>query len=57
MFERVWKQTDVAWKKYYPGICLGEREKDMKILNPDSWCPGRNSNLAPAEYKFNALAL
>jgi len=55
--ERVWKQTDVAWEKCYPGMYLGERKKATKILNQDNWCPDRNSKLAPAEYKCKASAV
>ena len=35
----------------------GNGKKATKILNQDNWCPGRNSNLAPEEYKCKALVL
>jgi hypothetical protein len=35
----------------------GNGKRATKILNQDNWCPGRNSNLAPEEYKCKALAL
>jgi hypothetical protein len=41
--------------KYSPGVCLEGLRKNTKILSHGSYCPGRDFNLAPPEYKYEDL--
>jgi hypothetical protein len=50
-FDRIWKEVIVALMRYYPGICLQKLRKVTINLSQDSWCPGRDSNGAPPEYR------
>jgi hypothetical protein len=56
-WEETWKETLVAYSRYYPGIYLEGRRQITKTLNRDSRCSGRDSYPAPPEYKSRLLSL
>jgi hypothetical protein len=41
----------VAYSRYYPSICAEGYKNAIRNLSCDIWCPGRDSNRDPSEYK------
>jgi hypothetical protein len=52
---KMWKEAVVVISGYYPGIRLGVLREASLNLGQNHQCPHRNSNLAPPEYKSEAL--
>jgi hypothetical protein len=53
--EEMWKEVVVAWFNVLSRHFL-ELRRNYDNLNQDSRCPRRDSNLAPHEYKSEALS-
>lgn len=54
--ERIWKETDRTYSRYFPGIHQ-QTEKNHKNLRHNSRLPGWESKRIPPEYKSGALPL
>jgi hypothetical protein len=49
--ERIREETVIDYSKNNPEIFLKLLRKTTKIRSQDSWCPGRDSNVAPPEHE------
>jgi hypothetical protein len=54
-FDKLRKETAVAYSRYHSGICLEGLGKTKKYLWKDSRYSGQDSNLEPPEYKSGLL--